>query len=146
MKSVNKIILLGNVTRDPQLKATQNGQSVVTFGLATNRVWKDQNGVKQSLAEFHNLVAWGKLAEFIAQNVTKGKPLFIEGYLKTRSWDSPEGTKIFRTEIVVENIVLIGPRPESTPESSDFGAEISTDVPFDPLEIESSVPDLIPSQ
>ena len=110
MKSVNKVILLGNVTRDPELKATANGQSVATFGLATNRTWKDQAGEKQSLAEYHNLVAWGGLAEFCSQNVRKGKPLYIEGYLKTRSWDGPEGSKIFRTEIVVENLVLLGPR------------------------------------
>jgi len=110
MKSVNKVMLLGNVTRDPELKATANGQSVCTFGLATNRVWKDQSGAKQSLAEYHNLVAWGGLADFCAQNVKKGKPLFIEGYLKTRSWDGADGKKIFRTEIVVENLVLIGPR------------------------------------
>lgn len=110
MKSVNKVMLLGNVTRDPELKSTANGQSVCTFGLATNRIWKDQSGEKQSLAEYHNLVAWGGLADFCGQNVKKGKPLFIEGYLKTRSWDSPEGAKIFRTEIVIENLVLLGPR------------------------------------
>ena len=110
MKSVNKVILLGNVTRDPELKATTNGQSVATFGIATNRVWKDQAGQKQSLAEYHNLVAWGGLAEFCAQNIRKGKPLYVEGYLKTRSWDGPESSKIFRTEIVLENIVLLGPR------------------------------------
>lgn len=110
MKSVNKVILLGNVTRDPELKATANGQSVATFGLATNRVWKDHTGEKQSLAEYHNLVAWGGLADFCAQSVRKGKPLYVEGYLKTRSWDGPEASKIFRTEIVVENLVLLGPR------------------------------------
>ncbi|MDP6575948.1 MAG: single-stranded DNA-binding protein [Candidatus Peribacteraceae bacterium] len=109
---MNKVMLLGNVTRDPELKSTTNGQSVCTFGLATNRVWKDSTGDKQSLPEYHNLVAWGGLAEFCAENVKKGKPLFIEGYLKTRSWDSPEGTKIFRTEVVVENIVLLGPKGE----------------------------------
>lgn len=110
MKSVNKVILLGNVTRDPELKATTTGQSVATFGLATNRVWRDQSGEKQSLPEYHNLVAWGGLAEFCSHNVKKGKPLYVEGYLKTRSWDGPEGSKIFRTEIVIENLVLLGPR------------------------------------
>ncbi len=113
MKSVNKVILLGNVTRDPELKSTQNGQSVCTFGLATNRVWKDNNGEKQSLPEFHNLVAWGGLAEFVGQSVRKGKPLYIEGYLKTRSWDSADGHKSFRTEIVIENLVLLGPRDDA---------------------------------
>lgn len=133
---MNKVILLGNVTRDPQLKVTTNGQSVVTFGLATNRVWKDANGEKQSLAEFHNLVAWGKLAEFIAESVRKGKPLFIEGYLKTRSWDNPEGTKIFRTEVVVDNIVLVGPRSDAdTPSDAvEQRAAISTDpLAIDPI-------------
>jgi len=110
MKSVNSVTLLGNVTRDPELKSTTGGQSVCTFGLATNRVWKDANGEKQSLPEYHNLVAWSGLAEFIAQHVKKGKPLYVEGYLKTRSWDSPEGAKIFRTEIVVENVILLGPK------------------------------------
>ena len=114
MKSVNKVILLGNVTRDPELKTTTNGQSVCTFGLATNRVWKDASGEKQSLPEYHNLVAWGGLAEFCAQSIAKGKPLFVEGYLKTRSWDSQEGTKIFRTEVVAENIVLLGKRGDAS--------------------------------
>jgi single-strand DNA-binding protein len=110
MKSVNRVTLLGNVTRDPELKNTVNGQSVCTFGMATNRVWKDQSGEKQSLAEYHNLVAWGGLAEFCGQSVHKGKPLYVEGYLKTRSWDGPEGSKIFRTEVVIENLVLLAPR------------------------------------
>jgi single-strand DNA-binding protein len=110
MKSVNRVTLLGNVTRDPELKSTANGQAVCTFGVATNRVWKDASGQKQSLPEYHNIVAWGGLAEFCGQNVRKGKPLYVEGYLKTRSWDGPEGSKIFRTEIVVENLVLLGPR------------------------------------
>lgn len=112
MKSVNKVILLGNVTRDPELKQTTGGQSICTFGLATNRVWRDSNGEKQSLPEYHNIVAWGGLAEFCNQYVKKGKPLYIEGYLKTRSWDGPEGAKIFRAEIVTENLILLGPRPE----------------------------------
>lgn len=113
MKSVNRVTLLGNVTRDPELKVTTNGQSVCTLGLATNRVWKDSEGEKQSLPEFHNLVAWGSQAEFVADTVKKGAPLYVEGYLKTRSWDSPEGTKIFRTEVVIENIVLLGPKGEA---------------------------------
>ena len=110
MKSVNKVTLLGNVTRDPELKSTTSGQSVCTLGLATNRVWRDANGDKQSLPEYHNLVCWGGLADFCGQNVRKGKPLYIEGYLKTRNWDSPEGLKVFRTEIVIENLILLGAR------------------------------------
>ena len=135
MKSVNKVILLGNVTRDPLLKQTAGKQTVVTFGLATNRVWKDANGQKQSLPEYHNLVAWGKLAEFIGESVRKGKPLFIEGYLKTRSWDSPEGAKIFRTEVVIENLVLVGPRTEEG-SLADMGTESEAPI-MDPLDISS---------
>lgn len=113
MKSVNKVILIGNVTRDAELKATQGGQPVCTFGLATNRVWKDQAGQKQTAAEFHNLVCFGGLAEFVGANVKKGKPLYIEGYLKTRNWEDQSGNKHYRTEIVLENIILLGPRPEN---------------------------------
>ena len=129
MKSVNRVTLLGNVTRDPELKSTGAGQSVCTFGLATNRVWKDAAGEKQSLAEFHNLVAWGGLAEFCAGNVRKGKPLYVEGYLKTRSWDGPEGSKIFRTEIVIENVVLLGPK-ETVP--GEEGEHAPADHPAPP--------------
>lgn len=135
MKSVNKVILLGNVTRDPLLKQTGGGQPIVTFGLATNRVWRDAQGEKQSLPEFHNLVAWGKLAEFTAEHVRKGKPLFIEGYLKTRSWDSPEGTKIFRTEVVVENLVLVGPRPQGEETAEDGASEELAATPEEPSAI-----------
>ena len=124
MKSVNKVTLLGNVTRDPELKATTNGQAVCTFGLATNRIWRNPTGEKQSLPEYHNLVAWGKFADFCSEYIQKGKPLYIEGYLKTRSWDGPEGAKIFRTEVVLENVILVGPKDgsgENTPEMSFSG-------------------------
>ncbi len=114
MKSVNKVILLGNATRDPELKSTQGGQPVCTFGLATNRVWKDASGERQSLPEYHTIVCFGGLAEFCNQHVRKGKPLYVEGYLKTRSWEASSGpapgSRHFRTEIVMENIVLLGTR------------------------------------
>ena len=125
MKSVNKVTLLGNVTRDPELKKTSGGQSVCTFGLATNRTWSDLNGERQSLPEFHNIVVWGGLADFCSQFIKKGKPLYAEGYLKTRSWDGPAGAKIFRTEIVAENVILLGPRGEaenSSLQESSFDA------------------------
>jgi single-strand DNA-binding protein len=110
MKSVNSVTLLGSVTRDPEVKTTADGHTICTFGLATNRVWKDAVGEKQSLAEYHNLVCWGGLAEFCGLHVAKGKPLYIEGYLKTRSWENTEGVTIFRTEVVLENLVLLGSR------------------------------------
>lgn len=127
MKSVNSVTLLGNVTRDPELKALAGGQSVCTFSLATNRVWRDPKGEKQSLAEFHNIVAWGGLADFCGQYVKKGKPLYLEGYLKTRSWEGQEGVKIFRTEIVAENVILLGPR-EDAENGSNTGISAEQDA------------------
>lgn len=112
MKSLNRVTLIGNVTRDPELKAVPSGQSVCNFGLATNRVWKDAAGKKQSLAEFHNIVAWSGLAEFCKQYVGKGDPLCVEGYLKTRSWEDDAKVKQYRTEIVVDDVILLAPRPE----------------------------------
>lgn len=114
MKSVNRVILIGNVTHDCELKATKAGLPIASFGVATNRVWKDQAGAKQSLAEFHNLVAWNTLAEFCGKNVKKGKPVYVEGYLKTRHWDGTDGTKHYRTETVVDNLILLSPRAAST--------------------------------
>jgi len=112
MRSINKVILIGNITRDPELKRTTSGQSIVTFGLATNREWVTSKNEKQSLAEFHNLVAWGKLAEICHQYLKKGKLIFVEGYLKTRSWDSPEGVKIFKTEVVIYDMIMLEKRPK----------------------------------
>lgn len=113
MKSVNTVTLLGNVTFDPELKTPGEGMTVCTFGLATNREWRDANGDKQSQAEFHTLVAWGKLAEFCAQYVNKGKPVYVEGHLKTNSWENPQGTKLQKTEVVVDNLVLLGTKQKS---------------------------------
>lgn len=119
MKSVNKVILLGNVTRDPELKPTNGGQSVCTFGIATNRLWKDGDGQKQSLPEYHNIVAWSGLADFCGQYIQKGKPVYIEGYLKTRNWENEAGTKVFRTEIVLQDVVLLGPKGEQSASASN---------------------------
>lgn len=110
MRSVNKVILIGNLTRDPELRQTSNGQNVVTFGLATNRDWVTRDGRKQSMAEFHDLVAWAKLADICKQYLRKGKLIYVEGYLKTRSWDSPEGVKKFKTEIVVQDMIMLDKR------------------------------------
>ncbi|OGG78390.1 hypothetical protein A3A36_00355 [Candidatus Kaiserbacteria bacterium RIFCSPLOWO2_01_FULL_52_12b] len=101
---LNKVFLYGNLTRDPELKALPSGQNLVSFGLATNRTYKDKNGVKQEATEFHNVVAFGRTAEIIAQYMKKGRPLFVEGRIQTRSWEGKEdGKKQYRTEIVVDN-------------------------------------------
>ena len=102
--NINKAFLFGNLTKDPELKSLPSGTKVTSFGLATNRTWKDKNGVKQEVATFHNIVAFGKQAEVIAQYLKKGSSAFIEGRIENRSWDDKnDGTKKYRSEIVVEN-------------------------------------------
>lgn len=112
MRSVNKVILVGNLTRDPEKKDTTTGQSIVTFGLATNREWVTRNGEKKSLAEYHNVAVWGNLADICHQYLKKGKLVYLEGYLKTRSWDTPEGVKMHRTEIVATDMIMLNKRED----------------------------------
>lgn len=110
MRSVNKVILIGNLTRDPELKTTTGGQSIVTFGLATNRQWTTSDGEKRSSAEFHECVAWAKLAEICKDYIKKGMLVYVEGYLKTRSWDMEDGTRRFRTEVVLHDMIILEKR------------------------------------
>lgn len=101
---LNKVFLYGNLTRDPELKSLPSGGQVVNLGVATNRTYKDKDGAKQEVTEFHNVVAFGRTAEVIAQYMKKGRPIFIEGRIQTRSWDDKEsGKKNYRTEIIVDN-------------------------------------------
>lgn len=99
---LNKVFLYGNLTRDPELKALPSGQQVATIGLATNRSFKNREGQQQEQTEFHNLVAFGRTAEVMGQYLKKGRPIFVEGRLQTRSWDSKEGVKQYRTEIIID--------------------------------------------
>ena len=127
MRSINKVIIIGNLTRDPEMRQTPNGQSVTTFGIATNREWVTKDTERKSSAEFHECVAWARLAEICANYLKKGHLVYVEGYLKTRSWDSPEGVKKFKTEIVVQDMIMLekrksGEEGEYVPEQS--GAEI----------------------
>lgn len=101
---LNKAIIIGNLTRDPELKALPSGMNVATFSLATNRVWKDKNGDKQEEVEYHNIVVFGKQADNVAKYMTKGSSLLVEGRIQTRSWEDENGTKKYRTEIVAESI------------------------------------------
>ncbi|MFN7161249.1 MAG: single-stranded DNA-binding protein [Candidatus Gracilibacteria bacterium] len=105
---LNRAQLIGNITQNPELRQTNTGQNVVSFSIATNRTYVDGNGQKVSQAEFHNLVAWGKLAEIIAQYCTKGQKVFVEGRMQTRSWDDPEGKKHYKMEIVADNLIMLG--------------------------------------
>lgn len=107
--NLNKVFILGNLTRDPELRQTPSGQAVCSFGLATNRFFVDSAGQKQKAVEFHNVVAWGKNAEIIHRYLKKGSLALIEGRLQTRNWLDQQGNKHWRTEVIAERIQL-GPR------------------------------------
>lgn len=106
-RSLNRVQLIGNLTRDPELKYTPQGTAVCTFGLATNREWTDSSGQKQEGAEFHNLVAWGKLGEICSQLLQKGRKIYLEGRLQTRSWKSQDGQDRRVTEVVMEEMIAL---------------------------------------
>lgn len=107
MNSLNKVQLIGNMTSDAEIRETPSGQKVASFNLATNRVWKDAAGGKQEQVEYHSVVAWSGLANIIEQYTAKGKKVYVEGRLQTRSWDDQAGQKRYKTEIVAENIILL---------------------------------------
>ena len=106
---LNKAILYGNLTRDPEVRSLPSGIQVTSFSIATNRVWKDKNGAKQESADFHNIVVFGRQAETAAQYLKKGQGVFVEGRIQTRSWDDKDGQKKYRTEIVADRIQF-GPK------------------------------------
>ncbi|MDD3486897.1 MAG: single-stranded DNA-binding protein [Candidatus Moranbacteria bacterium] len=111
--SLNKVLLIGNLTRDPELRSTGSGQSVANFGLATNRVWKDQqSGERKEAVEFHNIVLWGRLAEISGQYLHKGSKIFLEGRLQTRSWQDQSGNKRYMTEIIAETLQMLDRKPQ----------------------------------
>jgi single-strand DNA-binding protein len=110
---INKAIIYGNLTRDPELKSLPSGSEVCEFGVATNRVWKDKNGAKQESTDYHNIVVFGRQAGLVKQYLHKGSGVFLEGRIQTRSWDAQDGTKKYRTEIVADRIQF-GPKSGST--------------------------------
>lgn len=129
---LNKAIIFGNLTRDPELRSLPSGAQVASFSLATNRVYKDKNGQKQEQVDYHNVVVFGRQAETSAQYLRKGSSALIEGRMQTRSWDGPDGTKKYRTEVVADR-VQFGPR------SSGSGApaqakEDTQEAPSDTIE------------
>src|SRR5690606_23663372 len=144
-RSLNKVQLIGNLTRDPELRYTPQGTPVCTFGLATNRSWMPTDGKeRQEEVEFHNIVAWSKLAELCGELLTKGRKVYIEGRLQTRSWESPEGEKKYKTEVVAEDMIILdnkglrddeghfeessGPsKPAAVPASQDVNPD---EIPF----------------
>lgn len=106
-RSLNRVQLIGNLTRDPELRYTPTGAAVVSFGIATNRTWKTETGEKHEESEFHNIVAWNKLAELCSQFLVKGRKVYVEGRLSTRSWQAQDGTQKSRTEVVIDDMILL---------------------------------------
>ena len=140
-RGVNKVILIGNLGSDPELRQTPSGTSVATFTLATNEAWNDKDGQKQERTEWHRVVAWGRLAEICGQYLHKGRQVYIEGRLTTRSWEDKQGNQRKTTEVIAQNMQMLGGRgadqgggsggQEGTP---DFEAETVKievdDLPF----------------
>jgi single-strand DNA-binding protein len=119
MIGVNKVILIGNLGKDPELRYTPAGQPVATFSLATTERWNDRNGQRQDRTEWHNIVAWGKLGELVNQYLKKGRSAYVEGRITTRSWDDKDGNKRYKTEIVANQIQFLGStgQGQASPES-----------------------------
>ncbi len=125
---LNRASILGRLTRDPEVRTTPTGRNVASFAVATGRIWTDQSGVKQERTEFHNCVLWGKLADIAGQYLSKGRRVYIEGRIETRSWDAQDGSKRYRTEIVVDNLIMLdGPKGTGTAPSKE-----SAPAPSDP--------------
>ena len=118
---LNKALVIGNLTRDPELKSLPSGIQVCSMSVATNRVWKDKNGTRQESADYHNIVVFGRQAETAAQFLRKGASVLVEGRMQTRSWDAPDGSKRYRTEIVADR-VQFGPRSQGGGEGGGYQA------------------------
>ena len=142
MNSLNKAQIIGNLTKDPELKKTKTERSVCTLGVATNRSWKDSDGQKKEEVEFHNVVVWGKLAEICTEYLKKGTKVFFEGRLQTRQWEDEGGVKHSRTEIVAQDMIILSPKgdrsfsvdPKDTinlkPEKNEIPTIAPADLPF----------------
>ena len=113
-RSLNKVTLIGNLTRDPELRYTPQGTAVCTFSVATNRQWTTESGEKKEDAEFHRIVAWNKLAEICSQLLTKGRKVYVEGRLQTRSWTGQDGAQRTSTEIVFSDMIILDSRRDVT--------------------------------
>ena len=110
MGSVNKVILIGNLGKDPELRTTPQGTSLARFSVATTTVWKDSSGAKQERTEWHDVVAWERLAQICGEYLHKGKMVYVEGSLQTRSWEDQNGQKRYKTEVKANNVVMLGSR------------------------------------
>ena len=140
-RSLNKATLIGNLTRDPELRYTPQGTAVCTFGLATNRQWTIDSGEKKEDVEFHRIVAWNKLAEICAQLLAKGRKVFVEGRLQTRRWTGQDGQERMTTEIVISEMIILDPKgttPEAMGGTESSGAD-DFDIPVEDIGDEKKV-------
>ena len=124
--NLNKAMIIGNLTRDPEIKVTPQGQNVANFSVATNLRWTDASGQRQEKVEYHNVVVWRKLAETCAQYLRKGSKVYIEGRLQTRDWEGQDGVKRYRTEIVAESMIMLDSRGSG---GGDFSASPAPAAP-----------------
>jgi single-strand DNA-binding protein len=133
-RSINKVILLGNATRNPVLRTTKSGKSVCDFGIATNRAYTDDKGQRHEQAQFHNIVAWGKLAEIAGKYLVKGSRVYTEGRLETRDYEAADGQKKFRTAIIIDDLVMLDSRAagaKDAPEATNGHASEPASQPDD---------------
>lgn len=139
-RSLNKATLIGNLTRDPELRFTPQGTAVCTFGLATNRQWTTESGEKKEDVEFHRIVAWNKLAELCSQLLAKGRKVYVEGRLQTRNWNTQEGDPRSTTEVVISNMIILDPKRDATMDDGfDYSdKEILDEVPSPDEDVKES--------
>ena len=143
VKSLNKVTLIGNITRDPVVKYTPKNTSVCSFGIATNRSWVGADGQKQEDVEFHNLVAWGKLADLCGSMLHKGNKIYAEGRLQTRKWKAEDGAERRTTEIVLEDMIMLtslGGQNEGTTGAEDESSAQGLPEEFDAQDVSDDVP------
>lgn len=133
-RSLNKVQLIGNLTRDPELRYTPSGAAVCTLGLATNRQWVTEAGEKKEDAEFHRLVAWNKLAEICSQLLKKGRKIYVEGRLQTRSWQGQDGNQRQTTEIVISDMIILDPKGSVVPVGDELDVPESVGEVMPPVE------------
>lgn len=134
MAGVNKVILVGNLGKDPEVRYLEGGVAVANFSLATSETYKDKSGQKNEQTEWHNIVVWRGLAEVAEKYLKKGMTVYVEGKLRTRSWDDKEGTKRYTTEIVADNLVMLGKKEAGSTganeEQNTFTNKTGDDLPF----------------
>lgn len=141
--NLNKVLLIGNLTRDPEVRTTPSGQNVASFSIATSRRWSDKEGQQKEQTEFHNIVAWRRLAEIVGQYLKKGSKVFVEGYLQTRSWEDQQGVKKYRTEIIADNLIMLDRKgADSSSNAFTNSADVQQAAQPAPQEQEINVEDI----